>query len=86
MLEKKNKIDKIEILEDGTIQLKEATVILEDGEEIGRKNFRRVLHPGETEDLPVDTRFQAVKDVVWTKDVVDTYKAAKQAREAENNK
>ena len=39
-------IDKVEILEDGQIQVREAKVIMEDGKEISRAYHRMVLDPG----------------------------------------
>ncbi len=39
-------IDRIEILEDGTMQIREATIVLRNGFEIVRSFNRRVIPPG----------------------------------------
>lgn len=68
-------IDKIEVLEDGTIQTREETRILEDGVIISRAYTNRtVIEPGQD----VTEEIQKVKDivaVVHTKPIVDDYKA-----------
>ena len=73
--------DKIEILADGTMQIRTATVIERDGVEISRTYHRHVIQPDE------DTASQSpkVKDIaaaVWTADVKAKFKAAKAARNA----
>lgn len=76
MLTKETVIDKTEVLEDGTIQVREATYIVEDGVRIlGPRYHRYVLRPGE-DTSAATRRVQAVAAVVWTPDVV----AAEQAR------
>ena len=73
-------IDKVEILEDGQIQVREAKVILEDGKEITRSYRRRVLDPGVDTTTTVDTKTTgmrskidvlAVASGVWTQAVID---------------
>ena len=68
-------IDKIEVLEDGTIQTREVTRILEDGVVISSQyTNRKIIEPG----TDVTAEIKKVKDiaaVVHTKDVVDTYVA-----------
>ncbi len=72
-LEKKSVIDKIEILEDGQIQIRRADKIIEDGVEIAKTYHRQVLAPGE--DLKgQDQRVATIAQAVWTPDVVTTYK------------
>ena len=44
-LTSETKIDKVEILEDGQIQVREAKVIYEDGKEISKSYHRMVLDP-----------------------------------------
>jgi hypothetical protein len=73
-LEKIIAIDKIEILEGGQIQVRQVTRIMEDGREIGHAYQRHVLAPGDVLDKE-DPRTSAVAKVVWTKEVVDKYKA-----------
>ena len=52
-------IDKLEILEDGQMQVREAKVILEDGKEISRAYHRMVLDPGRDTLTDVDTKTTA---------------------------
>jgi hypothetical protein len=73
-LTKNVKNDRIEILEDGQIQLRWVTIISEDGVEISRTYFRKVLTPGE-DFSKEDARIQSVANVIHTKGVVDSYKA-----------
>ena len=46
MLEKKTILDQIEITRDGTIQVRLALLVLEDGEEISSAWHRTSIHPG----------------------------------------
>ena len=68
-LEKEVKYDKIEIVGDyKAVQCRQATIVKEDGIEISRTFFRKVLHP----DMDVSGEPQEVQDVctaVWTDDV-----------------
>ena len=80
MLEKVIVTDKIEILEDGTIQTREVTRIIEDGEVISQSfTNRKVIEPGDD----VTMLGQKVKDVsnaVHTTEVVTEYQAKKAAQ------
>jgi hypothetical protein len=77
MLEKLIVTDKIEILEDGTVQLREATKIIEDGKVISKSyTNRRVIEPGQD----VSKEEKSIKDIValvQTKEKVDAFKAKK---------
>ena len=73
-------IDKVEILEDGQLQVREAKIILEDGVEISRAYHRRVLDPGVDTTTDVDTKTTgmrskidvlAVATSIWTQEVID---------------
>jgi hypothetical protein len=66
------KTDKIEVLEDGQLQVREAAIVYKDGVEISRTFRRYVLDPGrDTEKLAdKDARVQAVANAIWTEDVV----------------
>jgi hypothetical protein len=60
------------ILHDGQIQVREDTVIEEDGIELTRSFHRYVLSPGQDmASQPADLTVLA--DAVWTPDVVRTY-------------
>ena len=57
-------IDKLEILEDGQMQVREAKVILEDGKEISRAYHRMVLDPGRDTLTDVDTKTTATRSKI----------------------
>ena len=77
--------DKIEIVtEFKHLQIRQATVIKEDGTELSRSFHRRVLHCGtiDTSDNFVDanissetTEVKAIAAAVWTQSVKDAWKA-----------
>ena len=69
-----NIVDKIEVIENGSLQVRPANVILRDDAEISRSFHRHVLAPGS--DLAgEDARVVAVANATWTDEVVDAYKA-----------
>ena len=73
MLTEETKIDRMEILEDGQIQVREARVIYDDGKEISRSFRRYVRDPGVAADRTTEVakvRLQAVKEAVWTQEVI----------------
>jgi hypothetical protein len=73
LIEKKI-VDKMEILENGKIQVREATIIEKDGVEIHRSFHRHIVYPGQ--DLTgQDPKVVAVANAVWTQEVVDAYLA-----------
>ena len=66
----------VEVLEDGQIQVREATRVFKDGEEIAKTYHRKVLAPGDNTDKEV----KKVKDIakaVWTPEVIIEYEASK---------
>ena len=65
---------KIEVLENGTIQVRRADVVLKDDVEVGRQYHRHVLMPGEDVSAEVQ-RVQDVAAATWTADVVSAYQA-----------
>jgi hypothetical protein len=74
-LTEKTIIDKIEIVENSSIQVRTATIIEKDGTELTRTFHRHVLTPGDnvsTEDLKV----QAIANVIWTEEVIVAYQAS----------
>ena len=73
MLTERIIIGKLEILEDGQIQVRQDTVIERDGVEISRLYHRRVLEPSITVPEESDTRIGAIAAVVWTPEVIATY-------------
>jgi len=67
------KIDQIEIVETGSIQIRTATIIEKDGVEISRTFHRHVVHPNE-DISKEDEKVQAIANVVWTDEVIEAYK------------
>jgi len=81
-LTKESKIDQITVTENGIVLYREATRILEDGEEISKKYHRSSLTPGQ--DLTgVPANVAAICNVAWTPEVVAAYQAAQQTAEAQ---
>lgn len=71
---------KMEILPDRTIQLRNATIIERDGEEVGRSYHRSVFHPGsDVSAAPDDVR--TITDALWTAQVISDYAASQEAQE-----
>ena len=78
---KETVVDKIEVLEMGSVQVRTATKIIEDGKELNRNFHRHVLEPsvknGDTwEDTNIsgeDTKVQAICNAVWTSAVKTAY-------------
>jgi len=66
--------DKIEIV-NNHVQVRTATVIKRDGEEISRSFHRHVLAPGDDYSAE-EAKVQAICAAVHTQDVIDAYKAA----------
>ena len=73
-LEKQVTIDKIEVLEQGQIQVRQITRIIEDGKELSASYHRWALAP--TDDISAqDSKVQAVANAVWTDSVKSAYQA-----------
>ena len=73
-LTKEKVTDKIEVLENGTIQVRCATRVLEDGAILSSSFHRHVLHPGH--DLTdQDPKVVAIANATWTPEVVASYEA-----------
>jgi RNA-splicing ligase RtcB len=70
--------DKIEIV-NNHVQVRVATVIKRDGEEINRSFHRHVVAPGDDYSAE-DAKVQAVCAAVHTQEVIDAYKAHMEAQ------
>ena len=68
-------VDKIEVVENGTVQVRTANVIKRDDEEISRSFYRHVVAPGQDYSNE-DAKVQAVCAAVHTAEVVSAYEAA----------
>jgi hypothetical protein len=77
-LEKVQIVDRIEVLENGCVQVRTKTVIKEDGVEISSKFARHVVAPGDDYSAE-DARVKAICAAMHTADVVAAYKAAQAA-------
>jgi hypothetical protein len=71
-LTKETVVDKIEVLENGTLQVRSATRVLEDGEVLSSSFNRHVLAPG-ADTSNEDAKVVAIATATWTADVVTTY-------------
>ena len=76
-LEKVVVVDQITILEDGQMQIREATRIMEDGVMLSQSYHRKVITPDQdiSEEHP---RVQAAASAMWTDDVKTSFLASKQ--------
>jgi hypothetical protein len=72
--------DKVEIVGDFShVQVRVATVIKRDGEEISRSYHRHVVAPGDDYSAE-DAKVQAICAAVHTQDVIDAYAAHMEAQ------
>lgn len=77
-------IDKIEIIENGIIQVREATRIMRDEEQIAQTYHRWSFSPGsDVSAMPANV--QAVAAAVWTPEVVAAYQAEQARLQAERD-
>lgn len=75
-LEKIIKIDKIEIVGDYKIlQVRTATIISEDGNELSRAFHREALTPG-TDVSGKDQEIIDLANLLWTQEIIDAYNAS----------
>ena len=66
---------KIEVLANGTLQIRRADIVLKDDVEVGRQYHRHCLMPGADVTNEVQ-RVQAVAAATWTPEVVAAYEAS----------
>ena len=71
----KTLVDKVELVENNSIQVRTATIIERDGTEISRSYHRHVVCPGEDVSNE-DPKVQAIANAIWTEEVVSAYKAS----------
>jgi hypothetical protein len=79
-IEKQIAVDLIEVLDNGIVQVRTKTAILEDGAQISGSFHRHVVAPGDDYSAE-DARVQAVCAATHTAEVVAAY-AAEQAKNA----
>jgi len=75
MLKKTQIIDRIEIFENGTVQVRTKTIILEDGVQISETLHRHGVSPGDSY-AGDDARVKASCAATHTAEVIATYQAA----------
>ena len=75
MLEKLSTVDRIEVVENGTVQVRTKTVVTEDGKHISSTFHRHVVAPGDDFSAE-DSRVQAICSATHTDEVIAAYKAA----------
>jgi hypothetical protein len=75
MLEKIEVVDLIEVLENGSIQVRTKTAIKEDGVEISSKFHRHVVVPG-ADYSGEDAKVKAIAASIHTAGVIAAYQAA----------
>ncbi len=80
-LTKPTTVDQITVTENGIVLYREATRIMEDGNQISQTYHRTSLTPGQDlTDQPANV--VAICNAAWTTEVIDAYNAAQAAAEA----
>ena len=74
-LEKLVVVDRIEVLENGSVQVRTKTAIMEDGKQISGTFHRHVVAPGDDYSAE-DARVQAICEATHTAEVVAAYLAS----------
>ena len=75
MLEKIEIVDRIEVIENGCVQVRTKTVIMEDDKQISGNFHRHVVAPGDKYSAE-DARVQAICAATHTASVIAAYKAS----------
>lgn len=78
-LEKIVSVDRIEVVENGSVQVRTKTAIMEDGKQISGSYHRHVVSPGD-DYSGEDARVQAICAATHTADVIAAYKATNAAQ------
>ena len=75
MLEKQIVIDRIEVIENGCVQVRTKTAVMEDNVQISSTFHRHVVAPGDDYSSE-DAKVQAICAVVHTPEVIAAYQTA----------
>ena len=79
MLEKKVTQNQIEVVENGIIQVRTKTAIVEDGKELSYSYHRHCISP--SDDFSNESaKVKAICKAVHTQDVIDAYKLAQEVK------
>jgi archaellum component FlaF (FlaF/FlaG flagellin family) len=81
MLEKIEIVDRIEVVENGSVQVRTKTAIMEDGKQISGNFHRHVVAPGDDYSAEAD-RVKAICAAAHTPEVIAAYQAAQEAQAA----
>jgi hypothetical protein len=79
MLEKIEIVDRIEVIENGSVQVRTKTAIMEDGKQISGSFHRHVVAPGD-DFSGEDARVQAICAATHTASVIAAYQADQAAQ------
>jgi hypothetical protein len=77
-------VDKVEVLENNSIQVRTANIIEKDGVEIARTFHRHVVHPGD-DVSGEDPKVQAIASAVWTQEIIEEYLQTQNQKQDESN-
>jgi hypothetical protein len=77
-LEKQTKIDQIAVVENGTVQVRQATIITEDGNQISRTYHRWCIVPSQ-DYSDQEQQVQNICRVAHTPEVIAAYQAQQEA-------
>ncbi len=75
MLEKVEIVDRIEVVENGCVQVRTKTAIMEDGKQISGIFHRHIVAPGDDYSAE-DAKVQAICATVHTAEVIAAYQEA----------
>lgn len=78
-LEKIAVVDRIEVVENGSVQVRTKTAIMEDGKQISGTYHRHVVAPGD-DYSGEDARVQAICAATHTPEVIAAYQASQAAQ------
>ena len=83
-LTKTTTVDQITVTENGIVLYREATRIMEDGNQLSQTYHRSSLTPAQ--DLTgVPANVVAICNVAWTPEVISAYQAQQEAQQAQTN-
>ena len=77
-LDKQTKIDRIEVVENGTVQVRQATIITEDGNQISRTFHRWIIVPSQ-DYSDQEQQVQDICRVAHTPEIIAAYKTQEEA-------
>ena len=80
MLEKQLVVDKVEVVENGTVQVRTATRIVEDGKVISTSYHRHTIAPGQDYSAECD-KVKAICQATHTAEVISAYQAMQEANQ-----